>query len=118
MGNDNADLGEVNPGTGRMVLMIRGAYSFDTVPDSETYLALIQKFPFNDGSIIVAGHYAGTDEETGVFTPISIRSTYDLTYPAGQQAVMAITDNGAYAASTKPFGPTYEERRGDRKSVV
>lgn len=111
-GNDDANLGAINSGTGRMVLMIRGAYAFDTDPNSATYLALIEKYPFNDGAVLVSGQYAARDADTNEFTPISIRETYDFTIPAGQQAIMAITDNGLYSASNKPFAPTYEERRG------
>lgn len=119
-----------NPGTGRMVLFIRGAYAFDTdpylltegeeiQPDNPNFLKLTHKYPFNDGAVVVAGHYVidfepesisggGGAQEGGVINPL-----YDFSTPAGIQAILRVTDGKAFTARTAdPYNPTIDNRRG------
>ncbi len=107
--------GDAGTGSGRMILMIRGAYFFGIDNTLDDYLALTEKFPFNDGSVVIAGHFVESD--AGEFFPDLVGTTVDLSAPAGRQAIMAITDNSAYAqhmASNPgvPYAPTFDDRRG------
>lgn len=119
-----------NPGIGPMVLFIRGAYEIDTDPyaagevqegdpSNPDFLKITKKYPFNDGAVVVAGHYvydftpgsiSGSDgiAEGGLLAP-----TYDFSYPAGIQAIMRVSDDRAFAnKAAGNYNPTVANRRG------
>jgi hypothetical protein len=101
-GHGAMDFDTGNAGTGRMVLFVRGAYEY---LDGQKI-----KFPFNDGSIMVAGHYVRDFEAAtisgldwpSVLSPIDPQ--YDLTLPAGAKARMRTLASG--------MGATEADRRG------
>jgi hypothetical protein len=101
-GYGSMDFDTGNAGTGRMVLFVRGAYEY---LDGQKI-----KFPFNDGSIMIAGHFVSDfDPATisgldwpSVLSPIDPR--YDLTLPAGDEAFMRIL--------ASDMGATEADRRG------
>lgn len=79
-------------GTGRMVLMIKGAYDISFAPD-ETEGTLIARYPFNDGGVVIAGHFVECDkQDVDHFTPELVRTTVDYSTPAGVQAIFAVCD--------------------------
>lgn len=87
---DNAEAGIV--GSGRMVLMIKGAYDISFAQD-ETEGTLVARYPFNDGAVVIAGHFAECDKtDPDGFTPELVRTTVDYSSPAGIQAIFAICD--------------------------
>ncbi len=100
-----------NNGTGRMVLFILGAYTFGFdsglfTPNDPGYLAINKKFPFNEGSLVVAGHHVCG------YAPDDIRETLNYSEPAGGQAIMRVTDDLFYANrdTNVSYDPT--NRRG------
>ncbi len=99
-----------NNGQGRMILYILGAYTFGFDTGTFTtadpgYLAIHQKYPFNEGSLIVAGHSVDS------FSPSDIRTTLNYSEPAGGQAIMRVTDDLFYAnRRSGPYDPN--KRRG------
>ncbi len=115
----NADFGNFasvafdpsNNGQGRMVLFILGAYTFgfDTnlfATSDPGYLAINKKYPFNEGSFIVAGHYVKS------FNPVDIRTKLNYSEPAGGQAIVRVTDDQFYNNRdvSKSYNP--QKRRG------
>lgn len=134
----DSESGEVFPATGRLVLLIKGAYDFGTDPQTADYLFLTARYPFNDGAVIVSGHllqefgeqgerlYDGAGNPTLIADPANIipahiRFGIDFSRPAGAQATLAIPDDGAYFSfigtlaegdTTTPFSPTFDSRRG------
>lgn len=115
-------------GSGRMILFIKGAYDIDTNPlvysgsdigsDNPDFLKIINKYPFNDGAVIIAGHYVAsfaagdisgsTNLLSGIPTP-----TYDFSTPAGISAIMRVTDDKEYARNlSTDYAPDPLNRRG------
>lgn len=87
---DNAEAGIV--GSGRMVLMIKGAYDISFAQD-ETEGTLVARYPYNDGAVVIAGHFVECDKtDPDAFTPELVRTTVDYSSPAGIQAIFAICD--------------------------
>jgi len=114
-----------NPfGTGRMVLFIKGAYKTgwqDGLVGGENpdpmYLKLVKKFPFNDGALVVSGHFVGSLDDYEQFRTPQIMDTedpygFDFSAPAGVKAIFRVVDNKNYAEATKPFALDAENRRG------
>lgn len=112
-----------NSGLGRMVLFIRGAYDRSTeaellYPGTESesinpdYAKVTAKYPFNDGAVVVAGHYVDSD----FATPGDIRRNYDLSTPAGVSAVLRVIDDQYYSSLSgsdiAPYAPGASVRRG------
>lgn len=115
-----------NLARGRMVLFIRGAYAVDTnkfktdepgeVANDE-YGLLLEKYPFNDGAVIVGGHYVAgfsasdisfVTEESEVSAP-----GYDFSKPAGIRAIMRVVDNSHYTGdSATALQALADNRRG------
>ncbi|QQR48791.1 hypothetical protein IPF37_04490 [bacterium] len=102
-----------NAGTGRMILLIMGAYTFGfesglfTPADPEFYQRQFV-YPFNDGTVIVAGHrVAGYD-------PAQIRTTLNYSVPAGAQAIFKVCDDLAYKNRDlmSAYDPAPAGRRG------
>jgi len=90
IGFDPSNTGE--NGTGRMVLMIKGAYDISFAQD-ETEGTLVARYPFNDGAVVIAGHFVECDKtDVDMFTPELVRTTVDYSTPAGIQAVFAVCD--------------------------
>ncbi|MFH1831205.1 MAG: hypothetical protein ABH827_00230 [bacterium] len=100
-----------NTGSGRMVLFILGAYLLGfqdgyTIDDAE-YEQMTARFPFNDGAVIVQGHYVAG------YTPAEIRESLDYSYPAGGQAFLRTVDDVTYNnTTTKPYVVDPTTRRG------
>ncbi len=110
-----------NPGNiGRLVLIIRGAYHIKgaTAETEAMCRSIDEKYPFNDGAVVIAGHYVPDfDAETisgakvtGEF-PVS-NPGYEFDVPAGIEAIMRVVDNQAYAKATLPYLTTKNTRRG------
>jgi hypothetical protein len=112
-----------NCGPGRMIIYIRGAYEIDwdpgTTAPNPTYGRIIEKYPFNDGALTIAGHYvygfepgiiSGCDPEMGGYPG------YDFTKPAGVKAVMRVVDNKNYNAATRQ--PVYDPSPLDRRGPI
>lgn len=100
-----------NNGQGRMALFILGAYTFgfdtDTFTTSDPgYLAINEKYPFNEGSFIVAGHRVRN------FTPAGIRTKLNYSEPAGGQAIVRVTDDLFYANRDTSVAYDPQKRRG------
>jgi hypothetical protein len=123
--NNNAGYGAVafdpsNTGTGEMVLFIRGAYARDTqqfLPGTETpnptFNTLVEKYPFNDGALVIGGHYVpdfSPETITGGGVGESAAPGYDFSKPAGAQVVMRVIDNNFYKQAG--YTPTPATRRG------
>jgi len=116
-----------NPGIGRMVLFIRGAYATDQNPflpgegevPNPDFGKITEKFPFNDGAVIVGGSFvpafdpvtiAGSDIVGETETPAP---GYDFSKPAGVRAIMRVVDNKLFANSPQnPYNPSTSDRRG------
>jgi len=116
-------------GTGRMVLVIRGAYYVD--PDqyieseneelipNPTYNMIIEKYLFNDASVMVAGHYVPGFEPEDI-SGVALGETegalpgYDFSTPAGILATMRVVDNKHYMDLSAPsqYDPAVTARRG------
>lgn len=98
-----------NTGSGRLVLFIKGAYLTGWLdgltPDDPNFLKITQKFPFNDGAIVVGGHYVQS------FDAADTRIV-DYAKPAGVNASLRVVDDLAYAHASKPFAPGQADRRG------
>ncbi|MFA6527646.1 MAG: hypothetical protein WCT20_04445, partial [Candidatus Babeliales bacterium] len=115
-------------GSGRMILFIKGAYDLDTNPlvtdasdvtsDNPDFLKINHRYPFNDGAVVVAGHYvrsfsAGDISGSGNLVSEVPTPTYDFSIPAGIGAILRVIDDKAY--TRKPAGdydPSLESRRG------
>ncbi len=113
-----------NIGAGRMVLFIRGAYDdqenaafLNAGTESESlnpdFNKVAIKYPFNDGAVVVAGHYVETED----FSAADIRS-YDLSIPAGTSAVLRVIDDVLFAASESPTPYTPETEVMDDKPTA
>jgi hypothetical protein len=106
----NFDAG--NAGTGRMVFFLRGAYWYDVITSK------LVKFPFNDGSVMIAGHYVANDFEpetisgytNGVVAPIA--PLYDLTIPAGTKAHMRVISTDGDLVDPTTYSVDEDTRRG------
>lgn len=118
-----------NDGAGRMVLLIDGAYALDTdalVSGSESeanpnFNALKTKYPFNDGAVVVAGHFVGSmtnssliSEDPSVGSGETPSTGYSYAKPAGIRAIMRVVDSKYAAAhSGEAAAPTVNGgRRG------
>lgn len=121
-------------GTGRMVLFIKGAYKTgndlgDDIPEGlEDYSDyILEKYPFNDGALVIAGHWvSSTDGEfdvTALRTPYTVddeenETGYDFSSPAGIKAIFRIVDNNYYTTATAALGagetlsPAAADKRG------
>lgn len=117
-----------NNGTGRMVLFVRGAYLRDTdeLIGGETegtanpnFGKIIEKYQFNDGAVVVAGHYvpdfaAATISGCDVLSEgESSSALYDFSTPAGLRAVLRVIDTNHYnSVSHSSYDPAASARRG------
>lgn len=119
-----------NLGTGRMVLFIKGAYLRDTTEfivgeteaevENPDFNKIVAKYPFNDGAVVVAGHYVTSfapEVISGAVLPGEGEAStpgYDFTKPAGIRAAMRVIDNAAFAAAGSPasYAPAASARRG------
>jgi len=115
-----------NPGTGRMVLFIAGAYDVDNheflpgegkVPNP-SFQEITKKYPFNDGAVLIVGHFV-RDFDPGTISGLSAGGEtvgapgYDFSRPAGIQAIFRVTDDLAFAnIGTNPYSPSANDRRG------
>ncbi|MBX9830890.1 hypothetical protein K2X40_02950, partial [Candidatus Babeliales bacterium] len=102
-----------NLGTGRMILLIMGAYTFgfesgDFTPADPEFYQRQYVYPFNDGSVIVAGH------RVDGYEPAQIRTTLNYSVPAGAQAIFKVCDDLAYKNrdTEVPYDPAPADRRG------
>jgi len=117
-----------NPGTGRMVLFIAGAYDTDhnqflpTEGEVQTpnpaFQQITKKYPFNDGAVLIVGHFVPD------FSPGTISGStaggetvgapgYDFSTPAGIQAIFRVTDDLAFNnIGGNPYAPSTTDRRG------
>lgn len=87
---DPSNSGDI--GTGRMVLMIKGAYDISFEPDA-TEGTIVARYPYNDGAVVIAGHFVECDkQDVDHFTPELVRTTVDYSSPAGIQAIFAVCD--------------------------
>lgn len=138
--NSNGGYGSVafdpsNLGTGRMVLFVRGAYLVDTAEfigeePNPTFGKIVEKYPLNDGAVLVNGHYVPDFSPETIsgcdltrFSEISeVGPLYDFTKPAGIRAILCNVDNKFYnyaeenpGVATGPNGgyaPSLSQRRG------
>lgn len=102
-----------NKGAGRLGLFILGAYTFGwedpkfTVDDPE-YWQIVFKYPFNEGSVVVAGHKVSS------YSPADIRNTLNYSIPAGGQAYFRVSDDLQYENRNKTvaYDPAAADRRG------
>lgn len=119
-----------NNGTGRTVLFIKGAYDRDTTEfitgETETEIEnpdfnkVVAKYPFNDGAVVVAGHYVASFEPeviSGSALPGSgetLTTGYDFSKPAGIRAALRVIDNKAFrdAGSPSSYDPAASKKRG------
>lgn len=115
-------------GSGRMVFFIKGAYDLDADPliadgsdvgqANPDFLKISRKYPFNDGAVVIAGHYvrsfaAGDISGSNNIIDDIPTPTYDFSIPAGVNAILRVADDKAYAQ--KPSGdynPSTDARRG------
>lgn len=102
-----------NKGTGRTALFIQGAYTFgweegEFTADDDEFWQIRFKYPFNEGSVVVAGH------KVAGYTPSEVRSTLNYSVPAGGQAFFRVTDDVAYANrdASAAYDPAATDRRG------
>jgi hypothetical protein len=98
-----------NNGTGRFVLDMQGAY------DVDEYGNMTDKYPFNDGACLVAGHYvSGFDAASISGDNSGYQPGFDFSTPAGHQAILRVTDDSFYAArdTSTPYAPAVSNRRG------
>jgi hypothetical protein len=112
---DPSIVGDAEDVSGRLVLMIKGAYDIDLDEVSDTYGQMIAKYPFNDGAVIIAGHHVDYNEDEGCysFEPDNIRDTLDYSTPAGVQALFVVKDNVAYENDeNEEYDPTVDDRKG------
>ncbi len=93
-----------NNGSGRMVLFIDGAYKYDKTTDE------LSKFQFNDGGVIVAGHYVSSFEADVICGEGHSAVGFDYSKPAGIRAIMRVVDNKLYDSLSED--PTVDQRRG------
>ena len=112
---DPSIVGDAEDVSGRLVLMIKGAYDIDLDDVSDTYGQMTAKYPFNDGAVVVAGHHVDFDDSNGClsFDPANIRDTLDYSIPAGVQALFVVKDNVAYENdANEEYDPTVDDRKG------
>lgn len=103
-----------NTGTGRMALVLRGAYDLaatEAYPYGSASYKMTKKYPFNDSAFILAGHYVPD------FTTASIAGNIQFNTPAGVKAVFRVTDSKTYTAnkakkSSRTYTPDATKRRG------
>ncbi len=84
-------------GTGRMVLFVKGAYKTDTTrfaggeDDAARFPQMTEKYPFNDGAIVVAGHSV-TDFDAATIRTAALddASGYNFSAPAGVNAILRV----------------------------
>jgi len=117
-----------NIGSGRMVLFIRGAYDVDNNefiggageegirnPD---FMKIINKYPFNDGAVIIAGHFVSSfDPEVISGCNLgtegqSFEPGFDFSVPAGIRAMMCVCDDKFYNNGPLPYEASIDNRRG------
>ncbi|NDD53844.1 hypothetical protein EBZ39_08185, partial [bacterium] len=122
-----------NDGTGRMVLFIQGAY----LRDSDEFLPgetegaanpnfgkVIEKYQFNDGAVVVAGHYVTSFDAaaiSGCVLPSEGESSvpgYDFSKPAGIQAIMRVIDDKHYNSLSDEDRASYNPSPSDRRGLL
>ncbi len=117
-----------NNGTGRMILAIRGAYLVDTAEflPGETEVPVpnpffnkpIEKYPFNDGAVVVCGHYVSNFDPSTISGCVlpnegeGFEPGYDFSTPAGIRAIMRVVDNQLFNQLGEPYDPSISQRRG------
>lgn len=121
-----------NNGTGRMVLFVKGAYKLgregvtqaecESDPLGNVCDLVVEKYPFNDGAVLINGHFVQAfDPETisGCILPTETEAVvagYDFSRPAGIQAIWRIVDNQLFDSIADypgfPYNPTIDQRRG------
>lgn len=120
-----------NNGTGRMVLLVKGAYKLgregvslaecESDPLGNVCDMITEKYPFNDGAILLNGHYVPAFDAQTISGCLGGTETegatpgYDFSKPAGIKAIMRVVDNQLFEDSQVygvPYDPTAAQRRG------
>jgi hypothetical protein len=103
--------------TGRMVLFIKGAYDIGNLGTTEAPdYGITGLYPFNDASVMIAGHYVA-DFEPETISGCSSSETETTSEgpmfdtPAGIKAAMRVIDAQHYA-SQADYKPLVSDRRG------
>lgn len=116
LGYGAIDFDTGNAGAGRMVLFLRGAYWYDFITSK------LVKFPFNDASVMINGHYLGTAGRDVDFAPEKISGytnggalttpLYDLSMPAGTKAHMRVISTDGALVDPTVYSTDEATRRG------